>query len=133
MVSGGALSRDVLEKAVGDHAVGLADALVAHGSKINPVPWIEFGVRGGLTRLSNTKVTAAFIRELKLTDDSVNLLLSSWVFPFAKNAYGQMLVAMMPEVPVAASALALCGPNPIRCVATLPEFGDLRAAYRAST
>ena len=132
MVVGGAISRDVLEKAVGDNAVALAEALVTHGAKLPAGPWLEFGIRSGLARLNHTKVTPAFIRDLKLPEKVVTALVASWTFPFAKNAYGQILVAVIPEVPTDESVLAHLGTNSIRCVATLPELAELKTAYLQS-
>jgi hypothetical protein len=132
MVSGGALSRDTLEKAVGDHGVSLADALVAHGAKLPAGPWIEFGIRSGLARLNHTAATPAFVRDLNFADEVIEALVAKLIFPFARNAYGQLLVAVIPELPAEPAIMAQMGANPVRCVATLPEMADLRDTYRRS-
>src|ERR1017187_9455643 len=127
----GVISRDHLEKAVGDHSVILIDVLVEHGGQFPTAPWIAWGIRQGLARMNRTKVTAAFVRERQLSEEGIKALLGAWVFPFAKNLYGQLMVACSPGWPKPEKALPYLGANPVFCVATLSELAELHAAYAA--
>lgn len=129
LVVEGVFSREALEKAVGDKSVVLIEAMVAHHQVIPIATWITWGLQQGLARLNRTKVTLAFIRDCKFSEAERSLLFDGWVFPFAKNAHNQLLVASAPGWPVDTRAHALFGENPIFCVATLPELEELRATY----
>jgi len=129
LVAGGAISREVLEKAVGDRAVLLVEALVEHAQHFASDPWIDYGIRRGLGRLNHTKVSPAFIRELALSADDIERLLQAWTFPFGRNAYGQMLVAAMPIENDLKTIQKITGDNPLKFIATLAEFSALRGSY----
>ena len=132
MVNERALSRDTLEKAVGDKNVALADALLEHAEEFDEAAWLSYGLRKGLARLNHSKATAAFIRDLRLNADQLTLLAENVILPFARNCHGQLLVAMLPGWPVPPAVKAIIGEMPILCVTTLAEARDLRLAYHTA-
>lgn len=129
LVAGGAISRETLEKTVGDRAVLLIEALVDNAQHFPSDPWLEYGIRRGLGRLHNTKASPAFIRDLALTADDIERLLHAWTFPFGRNAYGQMMVATMPIENDLKTIQKITGDNPLKFIATLAEFSALRGTY----
>lgn len=132
MVTEGAIVRETLEKAVGDRTVSLIDALIEYRDRMPAAPWIAWGVRQGFTRVNGVRVTKAFVRDLGMDSAGLNALAKAWLLPFAKNAYGQLLVAAVPGYQAEGELVGRLGESPVLCVATFQELADLRDAYRAA-
>jgi hypothetical protein len=129
MVTEGVLGRDVIETAVGDQSVFLLDVLVSNADKVALMQWISWGVRQGLARLNRTKVTAAFVREFKLAHALGIQMHKAWFYPFARNQFGQTIVACPPGWPIPEWTSAAFGAEAVYCVATPEELRELRAAW----
>lgn len=129
--------RDDLEARVGDRGVFLLDALADNPGTVHTDPWLNLGVRTGLVRMSSTRTSVPFIDELHLSEEERLSALRAWCFPFAKNSYGQFLIAQAPGWPSVdpfPEKLAKVGAHSVRifCVADLSELAALASVYRGS-
>ena len=126
LVAEGVISRDTLQKLVGDALIDLFEALCQHSKSFPEAPWLEWCIRNKLARVNHVKASTHVISTLKLNAEKRTACKEAWAFPFAKNLFGQYLVAVLPNNPPPAKLLACFGENPVFCAATFAEFAALR-------
>lgn len=115
----------------GSMAGFLIEELCENPALVDTAAWIAFGIRNGMARLPGTVGSEGHAASLKLNSQTIERILTSWMFPIDANMFGQRIIACPPGWPKI-DPLSGATPedkSPIYCVATLEELADLKKIF----